>query len=192
MSLQREMPFVVRLIRKTAKRMVGKTGLIAADVEDLQQDLWLDMLQRLSGYRHDRGHIRAFLTHVVKNKAASILAARSAAKRGGGLRWVSLNEPFEDEDGEEVERLDAISVDDFLRLTRGTIRSEATRLELAIDVRKTVGQLPPPQRAICLLLIDENQCAVANVVGIPRSTLRDLIKRLRRIAKDAGLDDYFK
>ena len=192
MDLQQELPFASQLIRKVALRMVGKTRLRAEDLPDLQQDLWLHLLEHMHQYDPSRGHARAFITKVVKNKAATILTARLAAKRGGGSGCVSLSEEFEDEDGEVSERQDIISVDDFLRLTRGTIRSEQARLELAMDVRKIIGQLPPHQRVICLLLIDQDQCAVANVMGLPRSTLRDSIRRLRRIAKEAGLEDYFK
>lgn len=191
MNALHESEFAARLIKNVARRMVGKTGILADEVPDLQQDLWLHLLENLGSYRADRGHARAFITQIVKSKAASILAARAAAKRGGGLGCVSLNEEFEDDDGEVSERQDTISVDDFLRLTRGTIRSELARLELAMDVRKIIEQLPAHQYVICLLLIDQDQCAVANVVGLPRSTLRDLIKRLRQIARKEGLEDYF-
>lgn len=192
MAALHESDFAARLIKNVARGMVGKTSLLADDVPDLQQDLWLHLLENIHHYCADRGHARAFITKVVKNKAASILAARAAEKRGGGSGCVSLNEEFEDDDGELSERHEAITVDDFLRLARGTIRSELARLELAMDVRKIIEQLPAHQYVICLLLIDKDQCAVANVVGLPRSTLRDLIKRLRKIARGAGLEDYFR
>jgi RNA polymerase sigma factor (sigma-70 family) len=190
MDLQQEMVFASRLIKKVAQRMVGKTDLLADDVPDLQQDLWLHLLENLRQYRADRGHPRAFITRVVKNKAASILAARAAAKRGGGLQFVSLNEEFEDEDGEVTERLETISVDDYLRRTRGTIRSEEERQDLSIDVRRMVDRQHPHCRAVCLLLIGRDVCDVANVVGLPRSTLRDLIKRLRASCAKTGLRKY--
>jgi RNA polymerase sigma factor (sigma-70 family) len=190
MDLQQEMSFASRLIKKVAQRMVGKASLLGDDVPDLQQDLWLHLLEHLGHYRADRGHPRAFITRVVKNKAASILAARAAAKRGGDLQFVSLDEEFEDEDGEVTERHETISVDDYLRRTRGTIRSEEERRNLAIDMRRMADRQPSHCLAVCMLLIDRDECDVANVVGLPRSTLRDLIKRLRASCAKTGLRKY--
>ena len=184
--------FTTRLIRRVAWRMVGKSGLTSDDCQDLQQDLWLDLLERLPHYRPHRGHFRAFVSRVVKNKAASVLEARAAAKRGNGHPCLSLNEEFEDEDGEDTEFDETISVDDYLRRTRGAIRSGEERLDLSIDLRRMVDRLPAYHRVVCLLLIDRDVTDIANVVGVPRSTLRDAIKRLRRLGEESGLKDYRK
>lgn len=172
--------------------MVGKTGLLPDDIPDLQQDLWLELLSRLPSYRPERGGPRAFITLVVKNGAASILKARTAAKRGRGRPCLSLNREYVDDDGGSVELHETISADDYLRRTRGTVRSEEERRDLAHDVRNVINELPPIDRVVCLLLIDQDARGVARVVGMPRSTLRDLIKRLRKISKEAGLERYFE
>ena len=184
--------FAARLIQKVARSLEWKRGIISADLPDLQQDLWVDLLERLPSYRPDRGHIRAFIRRVVNNKAATILKARAAAKRGDGRPCLSLNWEFEDDDGEVTELHESISVDDYLLRTRGTLRSELDRLDLALDIRKVLDMLPPHQRVVCLLLIDRDVSDVANVMGMPRSTLRDLIKRLRRIGESVGLRKYFE
>lgn len=192
MDVSHETRFAARLISNVAGRMVGKTGLLPDDIPDLQQDLWLELLSRLPSYRSERGGPRAFITLVVKNGAASILKTRAAAKRGNDRPCLSLHREHEDDDGGSVELHEAISADDYLRRTRGTIRSEEERQDLALDVRKIVSELPPIDRVVCLLLIDQDVCGVARVVGIPRSTLRDLIKRLRLIGEEAGLEEYFE
>ncbi len=192
MELQDDLAFASRLIHRVAGRMVGKTGLLPDDIQDLQQDLWLELLTRIPNYRPERGGPRAFITLVVKNGAASILKTRAAAKRGKGRPCLSLNREHEDEEGGSVEIHETISADDYLRRTRGTVRSEEDRRDLALDVRHSVDKLPPIDRVICLLLIDEDVCGVARVVGIPRSTLRDLIKRLRKISEEVGLEKYFE
>lgn len=184
--------FIARLIDKVARRLVNKSGLINDDVPDIKQDMWLDLLERLPRYRPDRGHYRAFVSRVVKNKAASILEARATAKRGNGRPCVSLDQDIEDEDGEGTSHHESISLDDYLRRTRGTIRSGEERLDLSIDLRRLVDRLPAHHRVVCLLLIDRDVTDIANVVGVPRSTLRDAIKRLRRLGEESGLKDYRK
>ncbi|HOX27264.1 MAG TPA: sigma-70 family RNA polymerase sigma factor [Candidatus Krumholzibacteria bacterium] len=190
--LEEEAGFATCLIRKMAHRMIGTAGFIEADRHDLQQDLWLDLLERFPKYRPDRGHVRAFIARVVKNKAASILAARRAAKRNGDLRMRSLDEEFDDEDGEPTERHETISVDDYLRRTRGITRSQSERQDLAIDIRRVIASLQPHEQVVCLLLIDRDVCDVANVIGLPRSTLRDLIRRLRQAQEVASYEKYLE
>lgn len=191
MEFQDEMPFASDLIGRVARRMIGRTGLLPDDLHDIRQDIWLDLLERLPGYRQDRGHIRAFITQVVKHKAATILEARKAAKRGGGTPDLSLDWEMEDEDGDPFDLHETISVDEYLRRTRGTIRSEEERRDLALDVRKLIGKLPAASQAVCLLLINNDVTTVASIVGKPRSTLRDLIGVLRDIGLKDGLDIYF-
>ena len=79
-----------------------------------------------------------------------------------------------------------------MRLTCGTVRTEEDRRDLALDVRKVVAKLPPHDRVVCLLLIDRDVCDIANVIGLSRSTLRDLIKKLRWICDKAELKKYFE
>lgn len=192
MELRSEMAFTKGLIRKTARRMIGSSGIVADDVPDIQQDLWLDLLERMQKYNQDKGSVRAFVVRVVRNKSASIIRSRRAAKRRGDIGILSLNLETSDVDGESIEFQDLISVDDYLRLTRGATRTECERHDLAIDVRAIVSHLTPAQRVICLLLVDRNVCDVANVAGIPRSTLRGLIARLRLIGHDVGLEKYLE
>lgn len=192
MNIHDELDFASRIIRRIATRMIGKTGLVEADIPDLQQDLWLELLSRVPNFRADRGSPRAFITLVVRNKRASILTERMAAKRGNGVPCLSLDFEQEDDDGVPVAFHETISVDDYLQRTRGTIRSEKDRRDLALDVRKVVAKLPSHDRVVCLLLIDRDVCDIAKVIGLPRSTLRDLIKKLRIICDQAEFKKYFE
>lgn len=192
MESQKEFDFAARQISRVVPRLVGKAGIRYDDLPDLQQELWTDLQERFPDYRPDRGHIRAFIVRVIKNKVASILKARAAAKRGNGCPCLSLDREFEDDDGEVTKFHETISLDDYLSRTRGTVRSEEERRDLALDVRNMVNKLPPHQRVVCLLLIDRDVTDVSELMGLPRSTLRDSIKRLRQIAEKAGLRKYFE
>lgn len=192
MESQKEIDFAARQINKVVPRLVGKAGIRYDDLPDLRQEIWTDLLERLPDYRPDRGHIRAFIVRVIKNKVASILKARAAAKRGDGRPCLSLDWEFEDEGGAVTNLHETLSLDDYLRRTRGTVRSEEERGDLALDVRTMVNKLLPRERVTCLLLIDRDVTDVSELMGLSRSTLRDSIKRLRRIADKAGLRKYFE
>lgn len=190
MDIQEEFDFAARLIHRTAIRIIEKSRLTGADKGDIQQDLWLELLTRLPKYQVHRGHPRAFITLVLKNHAASILKAMTAAKRARGVPIRSLNKVISDDSDDPQELHETISVDDYLRLTRGPVRTEEERLDLALDVREFIAKLPPSDRVVCLLLIERDVTDIAGVIGIPRSTLRDLISRLRSTTEGLGMDDH--
>lgn len=190
MDIQNESGFALQVIRSTARRMVGKAGLLAADAGDIEQDIWLDLLGRLHTFDPERGHPRAFIRLVAQNKAKSILTARSAVKRGRGKLDLSLNWDLEDENGDGQELHETISIDDYLRRTRGAVRSEEERMDLGLDVRSFLAKLHPVDRTVCLLLVERGATEVARVVGVPRSTLRGLVERLRVAADEFGLDEH--
>ncbi|MBE0567941.1 MAG: sigma-70 family RNA polymerase sigma factor [Krumholzibacteria bacterium] len=191
MIIHEEFNFANRIIRRTAARMIGTAGLVEADVPDLQQDLWLELLTRLPKYRADRGNPRAFITLVVRNRRASIIAERLAKKRGNDKPCLSLDAEKEDAKGNSVPFHEVLSVDDYLARTRGIPRSQEDLRDLCLDVRALVSSLQPRDRVVCLLLIDQDVTNVASSVGIPRRSLRDVISRLRQDAEERGLKEYF-
>ena len=181
-------------IERATRGIVGKMGITRDDMPDLRQDIWNDLIERRAKFCPELGNIRAFINRIVNNKVASILKERSAAKRGAGIPNLSLDWESEDqeEDGDAVDLRERYSVDDYLRLTRGPGRSEEERLHLSLDLRRIIARLQPHEQVICLLLIDQDVSGTSSVIGIPRSTLRDLIKKLRVIATREGLGIYLK
>ena len=191
MTIQEEFDFANRVIRRIATRMIGTAGLVEADFPDLQQDLWLELLTRLPKYRAERGSPRAFITLVVRNRRASIMAERLARKRNGGKPCLSLDAEQDDAEGNPVPFHETLSVDDYLARTRGVPRTQEDIGDLGLDVRALVGSLQPRDRVVCLLLIDQDVTNVASTVGMPRRSLRDVISRFRHDAEERGLKEYF-
>lgn len=188
----REWAFAGRLINSISCRLIGKAAITIDDLEDLRQEMLCDLCERMSRYRPEMGDIQPFITHVVQNKVATILKERRAKKRGGGIPDLSLDWESEDqeEDDDVADLKERYSVDDYLRLTRGPGRSAEEQLDLGFDLRRIITRLQPHEQVICLLLIDQDVSGTSSVIGIPRSTLRDLIKKLRVIAKREGLGIY--
>lgn len=189
-----EWAFARRMINSISCRLIGRAAITIDDLEDLRQDMLCDLCERMSRYRPELGDIRTFITHVVQNKVATILKERRAEKRGGGIPNLSLDWESEDqeEDDDVADLKERYSVDDYLRLTRGPGRSVEEQLDLSFDLRRIITRLQPHEQVICLLLIDQDVSGTSSVIGIPRSTLRDLIKKLRVIAKREGLGIYLK
>jgi len=182
--------YAVQIIKFKAKQLVGRVGLTDSDREDLEQEMILDLLQRLPKYNPDRAQRNTFIARVVEHKIATIIEARKAGLRDYRLCNCSLNERLEDEEGGSVERMETIDQEDYLRLTGGLSRSTAELRDLSIDVRQAIEKLPPELRALCRRLGIDTVTELSRDTGIPRGTLYESIKKLRTLFEGAGLRDY--
>jgi RNA polymerase sigma-70 factor (ECF subfamily) len=183
-------PYAARLIKHKARQLVGKAGHTWDDVEDIEQDLTLDVLRRLSKYKPDRSQLNTFVALVVEHRIASLIAARKARMRDYRLCCCSLNDYLENEDGDTVERIETVDQEDYFRRT-GRLSRTATELgDLALDIREVAGRLPPKLRELCRLLQTDTITKISRDTGVPRTTLYEGIKKLRAFFEDAGLREY--
>ena len=182
--------YAVQIIKFKAKQLVGRVGLTDSDREDLEQEMILDLLQRLPKYNPDRAQRNTFIARVVEHKIATIIEARKAGLRDYRLCNCSLNERLEDVEGGSVERMETIDQEDYLRLTAGLSRSTAELRDLSIDVRQAIEKLPPELRELCRRLGVDTITELSRDTGVPRGTIYESLKKLRAILEVAGLKDY--
>ena len=101
----------------------------------------------------------------------SILRKRSAQKRSA-----------------TVESIDA---SDDRVVDRASLGDGVGRLiDIKVDLKIALCNLTPKQREICDLLLRDAVTPVARELGMPRSTLRDAIVKIREVFHDAGLEEY--
>jgi len=182
--------YAVQIIKFKAKQLVGRVGLTDSDREDLEQEMILDLLQRLPKYNPDRAQRNTFIARVVEHKIATIIEARKAGLRDYRLCNCSLNERLEDGEGGSVERIEIIDQEDYLRLTAGLSRSTAELRDLSFDVRQAIEKLPPELRELCRRLGVDTVTELSRDTGVPRGTIYESLKKLRAILEVAGLKDY--
>ena len=76
-------------------------------------------------------------------------------------------------------------------LRTGTRSRPAEELhDLAIDVAALLDTLPPELRKLCRRLEAETVSEVSRATGVPRGTLYESIRKLRKICEEAGLKEY--
>jgi len=168
-----------------AKSLVRKfqesyTWLKGFDFEDLLQECLFHWYLHRSRYQEGKGaSIKTYMAKVLKNQLQLILREQQADKRKTIHEAISLDEPV----GEGKTPL-ADLIADNQSLTDDSIR---------LDVEAIVRTLTPLQREVCQLLAQEYSVKrVAELLGKPRSTIRDEIKRIREIFSQKGLKDYWQ
>ena len=182
--------YAIRLIRHRARRLVVTAGFSPDDIEDIQQDLVLDLLQRLPKFDATKAAHKTFVARVIDRKVAKLIRHRNSQMRDPRREECSLNECIDDGEGGSVERIQTIAAAEADRRLGRQERSDQETAELALDVEEVLKRLPDNLRRLCELLKTGSISDAARAMGVPRTTLNDHVKKLREFFEAAGLRDY--
>ena len=176
-----------------AKKLVGEfrrrsRRLEREEFDDLLQEClvhWIEVRGRL-GPSSDGPPI-AYMTRVVRNKLLDMLREQGATKRGGDVETLSLDAALGDDD-------DAPTFTDLIDAASIGMAGEDTKdRDVRIDIARAMQTLTPRQRRLCAMLGEEGLSIkeAAARLRIPRGTLYEEIRRIRKVFADHGLGDYF-
>ena len=182
--------YAVWIIKYKAKQLVGKAGFNESDIEDLEQDMMLDVLCRLPKYDSKKAKLSTFVSRILRHRIATIIDERQAYKRDLEQCSLSLNDVLIWSDGEIVERIDAYDIEEYLKRTGRLSRTFEDRMDISIDLEIVIASLSPEMRTLCERLKSENVAEISRDSGIPRVTLYNRIKKLRKLLEASGLSEY--
>lgn len=183
--------YAARTVRCTARWMVGRGGFTREDVEDLEQELMTDLLQRLARFDPARAGRQTFIARVVENHAAKLLAARNTTRRAWTRDAVPLDDASDTNGGGRHRGCCAALADDADRRPGAMARRTAfEQVDLRVDVEVVVAGLAPELRTLSERLLTESLSDAARALGVPRSTLYRHMALLRGRFEDAGYGDF--
>lgn len=130
------------------------------------------------------------MAQVVRNKLTDLIREQAAEKRAGEHETLSLDAALDGSD-------DGLTLADQLADDESAQQDEAGAVDhrhARIDIGRALGRLTPIQRQLCQMLGEEGLSVkeAAERLRIPRGTLYEEIKRIRRVFADQGLGDYLK
>jgi RNA polymerase sigma-70 factor (ECF subfamily) len=179
-------PYVVNLIRRKARQLVGQYGFTEHDREDIEQELWADLYHRAPGYDPSLASPRTFANRIVEHAVAAIIQHRRYAIRDYRQSVCSLNDPVVGEDGEQAERGDLLDQDVYLESLGESASSLADQVAAHVDVERLRATLPPELRTFLDQLGDgQGLLDISRQTGVPRGTLW---RRLQKLAREAVED----
>jgi RNA polymerase sigma-70 factor (ECF subfamily) len=178
------------------KKLVGEfrgrsRSLAREEFDDLVQDClahWIVVRRKLSP-DPDSPPV-GYMAQVIRNKLTDVMREQKAEKRAGDVDALSLDATIDgSEDGMTFAELlaDAESTD-------GRDHQGIDRRDARIDLARALAQLTPAQRRLCTMLGEDGLSIkeAAERLRIPRGTLYEEIKRIRKVFADHGLGDYLK
>ena len=173
------------LIQFKARRLGCCPGFSRSDIEDIEQEAYLRLLQRFHAGNCCECPVLVFIKTIVNQCVASLIRDRFRQKRDS-RRTRSLNAPC-DRTGTELG--DAISdaqsgCDDCCH------RAHTDLSDLGMDVDATIAELTFEQQQLCKVLGINSISELARRFEMPRTTLSDRVRKVRRNFEDRGLRDY--
>lgn len=164
-------------IKQKTDELVGHFGITEDDREDIEQDLALDLIERWQKFDGERSKPQTFITRVVKHKVSKIIRHRMTEQRRFDQVSGSIDRAAEEE------------VTTCFRTSQPR-RIDQEYFELADDVDSVLQRVPAEMREVCERLKTDSIPAVADQMGIPVTTLRYRLSKLREVFEAAGLHDY--
>jgi len=177
-------PFAAALIRRKARQLARRACFAEQDREDIEQELFLRLWQSRAAFDASRGEPHAFVAAVVNNAVADLLRRRQAARRAS--RPCSFAKVVVTDEGPMA--LAEVIGQPHYNARRGfrPLAPEEASL-LAADVAAAIAGLPADLRALAECLMAGTLAEASRVLGEPRSTLQDKVRRLRWRFERAGL-----
>ncbi|MDZ4852129.1 MAG: sigma-70 family RNA polymerase sigma factor [Pirellulaceae bacterium] len=184
-----EDPFTRKLVTRKAKQIARNAQFTLADAEDIEQDIFLRILQSWPSYQPEHSHRNRFITTVVERYAASLLRNRSADKRDDS-ETCSLSSLVEVADVGLVEMSATISDHELdARLGRKR-RDESELTELRADIEQVVASLPLEWQRVLELRKTYKFSEISQITGISRTTIRTWLRQIRAKFEAMGIKEY--
>ena len=181
------------LIECKARELIGTYDVQDADLQDIEQQLYLDLLERLPKYNPRKGKITTFMQRVVERKIANILRDLNAGKQILMQTAVSLHEIVGlDEFGDAVALSETIAADEHRGRMGKRLRPPDEEMALNSELHALLKSLPDQLQRVCrLIMAGHSMTEIARREGMSRSTLYErVIGPLREAFQNAGMKNY--
>ena len=176
---KREIELVFWVVRDFLRTRDGHPGLA---LDDLAQECLLHWWTKRSKYDGGRGaSLETFLRTVVNTKLIDLERGINAQKRGGGRGEASLDQPLTSDEP------DGDIVADTLPDPMDTAREAVERVSLEVALCRLSSR---QKQIIAGLEARYPKSQISQILGIPRATFYDDLKRIRLIFRDEELNQF--
>ena len=179
-----------------SKKLVGEfrrrsRSLAREEFDDLMQEClahWIVVRRKLAP-DPDSPPV-GYMAQVIRNKLTDLIRERAADKRTAERDALSLDAAPDGSD-------EGLTLAELLADDESAQQADADAVDrqpARIDIGRALARLTPVQRQLCQMLGEEGLTIkeAAERLRIPRGTLYEEIKRIRRVFADRGLGDYLK
>jgi len=178
------------LIRVKARQIVRRPGFSRSDTDDVEQDLFLHLLNQIRQFDPSRGSLNTFIARVVDSAVAMLVRERGRNKRAPATGVIQSLEVMVDQtDGPPSPLGATLSQDDAQRRTGVDAKSHIDLFELAHDIAHLIDALPPELQMVCRTRMDRSRAATQQELGLSRRKYDAAIKQIRERLAQGGFGE---
>jgi DNA-directed RNA polymerase specialized sigma24 family protein len=174
-------PHIVAVIARQARKLIGRHGLTASDVDDIEQDLHLKVWSALPGL--STTVFAAAINQIVNHEIIDMLRKRERERRDWRRISFSIEDPVLGSDGEDEDDLQGYSdiLDEDLLVGFGYSPSWQSHRWGQTDVEEGMARLPDELRDLADTLdaCGGNLSEAARMLGVSRKKARIMLARLK-------------
>ena len=183
--------YTTGLIAWRVDQLLLQSGFGPDDRVDLTQELLARVVKSFEQFDARVGHPYPFIKAVIERHVANLQRSRYAAKRDCGA-IMSLNVNVAVDGTESTELIQTIGDREIdRRLGRERRLSEEELSNLRRDLAEVMATLPEPWQRLLELSKTHRLEEISREMGVPRSTLRTWLEKIRIRFVEKGLDGYF-
>ena len=187
-------PSAMTFIPRKAQQLVGKYGIRPYDRADIEQEIYLDLLERLDKFDSEKATLNTFVQRVVENKIADLIRERGSNKVMADRATLSLfTQIGEDPDTEQaVTQADCITNEQYDEFVRNRLLSRTEEQDMAMDLQEVLSKLPEYLRHPCELLMEGRTIAeTAREVNMKQASFYEqVLEPLREVFRETNLEIY--
>ena len=178
------------LIRVKARQIVRRPGFSSSDTDDVEQDLFLHLLNQIQQFDPSRGSLNTFIARVVDSAVAMLVRERGRNKRAPATGVIQSLEVMVDQtDGPPAPLGATLSQDDAQLRTGVDAKSHIDLFELADDIAHLMDALPPEQQAVCRARMDRNRKETERDLDLSRRNYDAAIEQIREHFAQGGFGE---
>ncbi len=183
--------YACTLIRVKARQVVRRPGFSSSDADDVEQDLFLHLLNQIPQFDPSRGSLNTFIARVIESAVAMLIRERRRSKRtpAKGVVIRSFEVMIDQLDGSPTPLGDTISQADADRRSGCDSISGIDLFEQADDIAHLIDALPPELQAVCRARMDRNRKETEQDLGLSRRKYDAAIKLIREHFAKGGFGE---
>ena len=178
------------VIRVKARQLCRRPSFSTSDTDDVEQDLFLHLLNQIQQFDPSRGSLNTFIARVVDSAVAMLVRERGRNKRAPATGVIQSLEVMVDQiDGPPSPLGATLSQDDAQRRTGVDAKSHIDLFELADDIAHLMDALPPELQAVCRARMDRNRKETERDLDLSRRNYDAAIEQIREHFAQGGFGE---
>lgn len=182
--------YAKKFIKYSAKQISRRTEFDRFEADDIEQDLWIAVLQNGERFDPSRASLNTFIACIVYSAAAMLIRKRKARKRQSFNNARSLERTITTREGQPEPLSGTVSESESCRRIGTEFRDEAVRRDDIEAVRAALAELPPEIEDVYRRLMNGTVASVARELGISRRCLRSLMAEATSHFEKKGFESF--